>query len=136
MTTPESTTFIIVGLTKEGRKFRPSDWAERLCGVMSAFGAEHKVKYSPYVGPGDYNGQKAVFVDGREGSLAAVGLGNDLDVGLGGEHQVQPAAVEHVVVDDHHAGRRAVDGLRLPLHGAVHPAIMTRPDRRARQIDR
>ena len=45
MTTPESTTFIIVGLTKEGRKFRPSDWAERLCGVMSAFGAEHKVKY-------------------------------------------------------------------------------------------
>ena len=65
MTTPESTTFIIVGLTKEGRKFRPSDWAERLCGVMSAFGAERKMKYSPYVGPGDHNGQKAVFVDGR-----------------------------------------------------------------------
>ena len=64
MTTPESTTFIIVGLTIEGRKFRPSDWAERLCGVMSAFGAERKMKYSPYVGPGDYNGQKAVFVDG------------------------------------------------------------------------
>ena len=40
MTTIESTTFIIVGLTKEGRKFRPSDWAEHLCGVMSAFGAE------------------------------------------------------------------------------------------------
>ena len=69
MTTPESTTFIIVGLTKEGRKFRPSDWAERLCGVMSAFGAEHKVKYSPYVGPGDYNGHKAVFVDGRLGEI-------------------------------------------------------------------
>ena len=65
MTTPESTTFIIVGLTIEGRKFRPSDWAERLCGVMSAFGAERKMKYSPYVGPGDHNGQKAVFVDGR-----------------------------------------------------------------------
>ena len=65
MTTPEPTTFIIVGLTKEGRKFRPSDWAERLCGVMSAFGAERKMKYSPYVGPGDHNGQKAVFVDGR-----------------------------------------------------------------------
>ncbi|HYO28600.1 MAG TPA: DUF3579 domain-containing protein, partial [Azonexus sp.] len=29
MTTPESTTFIIVGLTTQGRKFRPSDWAER-----------------------------------------------------------------------------------------------------------
>lgn len=69
MTTPEPTTFIIVGLTREGRKFRPSDWAERLCGVMSAFGAERKMKYSPYVGPGDYNGEKAVFIDGRLGEI-------------------------------------------------------------------
>ncbi len=59
MTNLESTTFIIVGLTKEGRKFRPSDWAERLCGVMSAFGAERKMKYSPYVGPGDYQRRKS-----------------------------------------------------------------------------
>lgn len=58
-------TFIIVGLTKQGKKFRPSDWADRLCGVMSAFGATKKMQYSPYVGPGDYNGEKAVFVDGR-----------------------------------------------------------------------
>ena len=69
MTTTESTTFIIVGLTKQGRKFRPSDWAERLCGVMSAFGAERKMKYSPYVGPGEYSGEKAVFVDGRLGEI-------------------------------------------------------------------
>ena len=42
---------IIIGVTKEGKKFRPSDWAERLCGVMSAFGAERKMKYLPHVGP-------------------------------------------------------------------------------------
>jgi len=60
-----SDTFIILGVTQCGKRFRPSDWAERLCGVMSAFGAERKMKYSPYVGPGDYNGEKAVFVDGR-----------------------------------------------------------------------
>ena len=59
-----STPFIIVGLTSDGRKFRPSDWAERLCGVLSAFGAEKRMTYSPYVGPGYYNGEKAVFVDG------------------------------------------------------------------------
>ena len=59
-----STPFIIVGLTSDGRKFRPSDWAERLCGVLSAFGAEKRMTYSPYVGPGHYNGEKAVFVDG------------------------------------------------------------------------
>lgn len=57
--------FIIVGLTHEGRRFRPSDWAERLCGVMSAFGAEKRMKYSPYVGPCSSSGEKAVFVDGR-----------------------------------------------------------------------
>ena len=69
MTIQESTTFIIVGLTKQGKKFRPSDWAERLCGVMSAFGAERKMKYSFYVGLGDYNGDKGVFVDGRLGEI-------------------------------------------------------------------
>lgn len=65
MKVPESATFIILGVTQNGSKFRPSDWAERLCGVMSAFGKERKMKYSPYVGPGDYNGDKAVFIDGR-----------------------------------------------------------------------
>ncbi|MDR0529667.1 MAG: DUF3579 domain-containing protein [Zoogloeaceae bacterium] len=56
--------FIILGSTLEGRKFRPGDWAERLCGVLSAFGATKKMRYSPYASPGDYNGEKAVFVDG------------------------------------------------------------------------
>lgn len=65
MTIPESAPFVIIGLTIEGKRFRPSDWAERLCGVMSAFGAERRMKYSPYVGPGEYGGEKAVFVDGR-----------------------------------------------------------------------
>ena len=59
-----STPYIIIGLTSKGRRFRPSDWAERLCGVLSAFGAEKKMKYSRYVGPGHYNDEKAVFVDG------------------------------------------------------------------------
>ena len=62
---PISHNFIIVGRTESGEPFRPSDWSERLCGVMSAFGTEKKMKYSPYLGPGEYNGVKAVFVDGR-----------------------------------------------------------------------
>lgn len=49
---PEIKSFTIIGQTREGRRFRPSDWAERLCGVMSAFGADHRTKYSPYVRPG------------------------------------------------------------------------------------
>ena len=60
-----STPYIIVGRTSDGSRFRPSDWAERLCGVLSAFGAEKKMKYSRYVGPGHYEDDKAVFVDGQ-----------------------------------------------------------------------
>ena len=60
-----NTSFIIVGLTSEGMKFRPSDWAERLCGVLSAFGIEKRMKYSRYVGPGHHHGEKAVYVDGQ-----------------------------------------------------------------------
>ncbi|HMW17851.1 MAG TPA: DUF3579 domain-containing protein [Accumulibacter sp.] len=64
MPTQPPSSFTIVGVTTAGRKFRPSDWAERLCGVLSAFGAEKKMRYSPYVGPRTYQGEKAVFVDG------------------------------------------------------------------------
>lgn len=44
--------FVIIGQTESGGRFRPSDWAERLCGIMSAFGSDHRTKYSPYVRPG------------------------------------------------------------------------------------
>lgn len=57
--------FIIAGVTQDGHKFRPSDWAERLCGVMSAFGTERRMTYSPYVQPGSLKGEKCVYVDGR-----------------------------------------------------------------------
>ena len=35
--------FVIQGVTLDGKPFRPSDWAERLCGVMSAFGGDHRM---------------------------------------------------------------------------------------------
>jgi hypothetical protein len=64
MNESELSSFIIVGLTIQGRKFRPSDWCDRLSGALSTFGATKKMHYSPYVSPGDYNGEKAVYVDG------------------------------------------------------------------------
>lgn len=58
--------FVIVGITRDGRKFRPSDWADRLCGIMSAFGSDHRMMYSPYVRPGcNLKGDKLVLVDAR-----------------------------------------------------------------------
>lgn len=29
--------WLILGATQDGRPFRPSDWAERLCGVLACF---------------------------------------------------------------------------------------------------
>lgn len=62
---------LIQGVTRAGRTFRPSDWAERLCGVMSAFRPEGSpsphahLGYSPYVRPTQVDDIKAVIVDQR-----------------------------------------------------------------------
>lgn len=61
--------FFIQGLTRDGKQFRPSDWAERLCGAMSSFrpegtgGRNAHLTYSPYVRPTVLNGVKSVVVD-------------------------------------------------------------------------
>ena len=57
--------FVIQGVTLDGKPFRPSDWAERLCGVMSAFGGDHRMQYSPYVHPVTASGVRCVVVDIR-----------------------------------------------------------------------
>lgn len=58
--------FTIIGKTGAGRTFRPSDWSDRLCGVMSSFGSQRKMRYSPFVRPGCWiTGEKCVFVDSR-----------------------------------------------------------------------
>ncbi len=60
--------FFIQGITTEGKPFRPSDWAERLCGVMSCFreegsgGPHAHLQYSRYVRPTVLEGVKSVVV--------------------------------------------------------------------------
>ena len=57
----------IQGITRDGRTFRPSDWAERLAGVMSSFrpgGAQpgSHLNYSPWCIPTVIEGVKCVIV--------------------------------------------------------------------------
>jgi hypothetical protein len=60
---------IIQGITKDGRTFRPSDWAERLAGVMSPFrpggtgGPDAHIGYSPYCKPRVIGNVKCVIVN-------------------------------------------------------------------------
>jgi hypothetical protein len=68
--------FFIHGITSAGRPFRPSDWAERLCGVMSGYrpgglaaGRDARIGYSPYVRPMLVGGVKCVVVDERLNDL-------------------------------------------------------------------
>lgn len=55
--------FIIMGKTTTGKTFRPGDWAERLSGVLSSFGQDNRMSYSPYVRPVTLQGVKCVAVD-------------------------------------------------------------------------
>ena len=67
MTQSRHESFIIVGITGNGQQFRPSDWAERLAGVMSQFrpgGATpgSHLSYSPWCVPNTLGNQKCVIV--------------------------------------------------------------------------
>ena len=62
--------FSIKGLTKDGRSFRPSDWAERLASAMACFrpdggagGIGAFIGYSPYCVPTVVDGVKTVIVN-------------------------------------------------------------------------
>lgn len=65
---PSSSEVFIQGVTRSGRTFRPSDWAERLAGVMSPFRpggvrpGSH-LSYSPWCVPTAVNGVKCVVVN-------------------------------------------------------------------------
>ena len=63
--------FYIFGKTVGGKKFRPSDWAERFCGVLSSYRPENNstrnlnsksLSYSPYAHPQNFKGEKVVFI--------------------------------------------------------------------------
>ncbi|WP_372657976.1 DUF3579 domain-containing protein [Hydrogenophaga sp.] len=78
MVSPSAKQVFIQGITQNGHTFRPSDWAERLAGVMSQFrpgGAQpgSHISYSPWCIPTVINGVKCVVVhtDLREAELMA-----------------------------------------------------------------
>ena len=68
MATPREV--FIQGTTRDGKTFRPSDWAERLAGAMSCFRPEGSaggrgafIGYSPYCVPRCVNDVKGVIVN-------------------------------------------------------------------------
>lgn len=63
MAEPQRSEVLIRGVTHSGQLFRPSDWADRLAGVMATFGLDSRINYSPYVHPLTADGVKCLAVD-------------------------------------------------------------------------
>ena len=61
----DSPEIVMQGVTESGHPFRPSDWAERLCGMMSVFSEDRHLTYSPYLKPIIAAGVRCVVVDVR-----------------------------------------------------------------------
>lgn len=64
------TEYFIQGITRDGRKFRPSDWSERLAGVMACYGPgvrgpNARLQFSRYVRPTLLGDLKCIILDSR-----------------------------------------------------------------------
>ncbi len=53
---------VIRGVTSQGRTFRPSDWADRLAGLVSEMGTDHRLNYGPFVQPVTRAGVRCVVI--------------------------------------------------------------------------
>jgi Protein of unknown function (DUF3579) len=93
---PESAAaeFVIQGITRDGKPFRPSDWAKRLCGVMAAFGGDHRMQYSPFVHPIAASGVGCVVVDVRLQEIEPMAYRFLLNFAKDNELRLRPGRVE------------------------------------------
>lgn len=53
---------IIHGVREDNRKFRPSDWAERISATLAVFGRDNKLRYSNFAQPCIIEGQKCLIL--------------------------------------------------------------------------
>ena len=92
---PPSVPFLIVGVTSAGRAFRPSDWADRLAGVMAGFqppgsGPGSHLHFSPYAVPGVHGQHKCVRVDPSIAAIEPMALAFLLNFARDNDLQVVP----------------------------------------------
>jgi hypothetical protein len=62
MSEPTSGEVVIRGITKQGRTFRPSDWADRLASVLSHVSHDNRLHYSTRLSPVTRDGVRCVIV--------------------------------------------------------------------------
>lgn len=85
---------VIQGITAGGEKFRPSDWADRLCGMMSVFGEDRQLSYSPYLKPVMIAGTYCVVVDRQLEKLDAAAFKFLMSFARDNELSLRPGRLE------------------------------------------
>lgn len=55
--------YVIRGYTEDGRKFRPSDWIDRISSMMASYGSSHRLVFSELLHPELYEGEKCLIID-------------------------------------------------------------------------
>ena len=73
----EEIELVIYGETNKGKKFRPSDWAERLAGLSSIFEENKRLCYSLYIQPG-FNEEASYLIVKKGISICDKNLFNDI----------------------------------------------------------
>ena len=81
---------IIRGFTSTGQTFRPSDWAERLAGVLSTFGLDWRINYSPYIHPVSCDRVKCLIVDKKLEHIDSRAWGFIMDFARDNDLVVEP----------------------------------------------
>ncbi len=80
--------FVIKGVDRNGARFRPSDWTERLAGMMASFGADRRLRFSPLLMPVLQDGIKSLRVEhalekaspGVFGAVISFAMMNNLEI--------------------------------------------------------
>ncbi len=55
--------FVVESVAEDGRRFRPSDWIERISTMLATFGPDNRLQYANAVRPQIIDGQKCLVVD-------------------------------------------------------------------------
>ena len=85
---------VIIGASEAGAIFRPSDWAERLCGVIAVFGEDQRINYSPFLQPIFCQGIRAVVIDTQLRELEPAAFEFLLGFARDNELKVRPGRCE------------------------------------------
>lgn len=110
---------VIQGITSHGKTFRPSDWSERLCGILSSFDQGHRLSYHQYVRPILVDKVRCVAVDRKLEQVNEAMFHFLMDFAHDNDLRIVDCKA---LMEEHSAEEDALLGDLLPQPAAAPPA--------------